>query len=121
MFIELTSVCGQKEFVNINHIKCFWPTDKEGAGSGITWIYAPEWRGILQILLIIIKRVAKKSITKSTIRCMRRVNSDEENLLDQTHNIYPCHLRIGSIDFIRTTNMASHRIPLCRNVAVNDL
>jgi hypothetical protein len=45
VFIELTSIFGQKEFVNINHIKCFWPTDKEGAASGITWIYAPEWHG----------------------------------------------------------------------------
>lgn len=43
MFIELTAMDGNVEFVNANHIKRIYESDMPGVGSTIEWTHAPVW------------------------------------------------------------------------------
>lgn len=43
MFIELTAMDGNVEFVNANHIKCICKSNMTGVGSIIEWTHAPAW------------------------------------------------------------------------------
>ncbi len=43
MFIELTAMDGNVEFVNANHIKRIYESNMPGVGSTIEWTHAPAW------------------------------------------------------------------------------
>lgn len=42
-FIELTTLDGDTELVNVTHIKRIYTTSRKDAGTSVEWTHAPAW------------------------------------------------------------------------------